>query len=68
MPMTVRVLGAAVLAVVAASAPVMGFAAAEHYEGRRFYGVLEGDWFFLFGLVAAAACTWSARELLRRRA
>ena len=61
-----RVLAALVLGVVAASLPVMGFAAAENYENRKFYGVFEGDWFFLFGFVAAGACVWTAAQLLQR--
>ena len=62
----VRLVGACVLIVVAASSPLMGFAAAEEFEGRKFYGVFEGDWFALFGLVAAAACLWCATHLLRQ--
>ena len=65
--MAARLIGALVLIVVGAASPIMGFAAAEQYESRRFYGVFEGDWFFLFGLIAAAACLWAARELMRRR-
>jgi len=53
---------------VAASSPVMGFAAAEQYSGRKFYGVLEGDWLFWFGLVAGGASLWVAIDLLRRSA
>lgn len=64
----VRVVGALVLLLVAASSPVMGFAAAEHYSGRKFYGVLEGDWLFWFGLVAGGASLWFAIDLLRRSA
>lgn len=45
----------------------MGLAAAEDFESRKFYGVFEGDWFALFGLVAGAACLWSAIALVRRR-
>lgn len=54
------------LLVVAASSPLMGFAAAEEFESRKLYGVFEGDWFALFGLVAAVACVWWAVRLLRR--
>jgi hypothetical protein len=64
----VRVLGAFVLLVVAASSPVMAFAAAEHYSGRKFYGAFEGDWLFWFGLVAGGASLWVAIDLLRRSA
>lgn len=63
----VRVVGALLLLVVAASSPVMGFAAAEHYSGRKFYGVIEGDWLFWFALVAGASTLWVAIGLLRRR-
>jgi hypothetical protein len=66
MKSVVRLLGALVLLVVAASSPLMGIAAAEEFESRKFYGVFEGDWFALFGLVAAAACIWWAVHLLRR--
>lgn len=45
----------------------MAFAAAEEYEGRRFYGIFEGDWFFLFGLIAGGASLWAAIRLLRLR-
>ena len=47
---------ALVLLVVAAATPVMGYAAAENYESRKFYGIFEGDWFFLFALIAGVAC------------
>ena len=67
MKSAVRLLGAAVLLVVAASSPLMGLAAAEDFESRRFYGVFEGDWFALFGLIAGAACLWCAIALVRRR-
>lgn len=60
-----RFVAAAVLALVAASTPVMGFAAAEQYSGRRFYWVLEGDWLFLFALIAGASCLWSAIRVVR---
>lgn len=58
---------AVVLFIVAASAPVMGWAAAEQYEGRKFYGVFEGDWLFLFALIAGVACVWTAAQVLRER-
>lgn len=61
-----RVVGGIVLLVVAAASPVMGFAAAEQYEGRKFYAVFEGDWLFLFGLIAGGASLWAAVRLLRR--
>ena len=64
----VRVLGALALLVVAASSPVMAFAAAEHYSGRKFYGAFEGDWLFWFGLVAGGTSLWLAIDLLRRSA
>lgn len=53
------------LGLVAASSPVMGAAAAEHYSGRRFYGVFEGDWLLLFALIAGACCLAIAVSLLR---
>ena len=56
-----------VLLLVAASSPVMAFAAAEEYEGRKFYGIFEGDWLFLFGLIAGGASLWAAIRLLRTR-
>ena len=60
-----RVVGALILLLVAASSPIMAFAAAEQYEGRRFYGVFEGDWLFLSGLIAGGASLWAAVQLLR---
>ena len=60
MPHALRLLSALVLAVVGVSSPVMGYAAAEEYESRKFYAVFEGDWFFLFGFIAAGACLWEA--------
>jgi hypothetical protein len=60
-----RFLAACALVLVAASSPVRGFAAAEEYEGRKFYGVFEGDWLFLFALIAGAACLWAAARLAR---
>lgn len=65
MERAVRAGAALVLLIVAASSPVMGWAAAEQYEGRRFYGIFEGDWFFLFALIAGAACVLAAARLLR---
>ena len=38
-----RVAGALVLLLVAAVCPLTGFAAAEEFSGRKFYGVFEGD-------------------------
>lgn len=61
-----RLLGVVALLVVAASSPLMGFAAAENFESRKFYGIFEGDWFALFGLVAGAACLWWAVTVARR--
>ena len=60
-----RLLAVLVLVLVAASTPVMGSAAAEEYEGRKFYGVFEGDWLFLFALIAGAASLWAAVRLVR---
>lgn len=60
-----RLAGALVLGVVAASSPVMGSAAAEYYESRKFYRLLEGDWLFLFALIGGACCVWTAISLLR---
>jgi len=60
-----RVTGALLVGVVAASTPVMGWAAAEHYESRRFYRLFEGDWLFLFSLIAGGCCVWGAGSLLR---
>jgi len=60
-----RVAGAFVLGVVAASTPVMGWAAAEHYKSRKFYRVFEGDWLFWFSLIAGGCCVWVAVSLLR---
>jgi hypothetical protein len=62
----VRLAIALLLVVVAASCPLMGFAAAEEFESRKFYDVFEGDWFALFGLVAGAACLWCAVHVVRR--
>ena len=45
----------------------MGLGAAEEYENRTFYGVFEGDWFALFGIVAAVACVVWALRLIRDR-
>lgn len=66
MILVVRVFGAIVLLIVAASSPVMAFAAAEQYTGRKFYGVFEGDWLFWFGLISGGASLWAAITLLRR--
>ena len=60
-----RVAGALVLLLVAVTSPIMGWAAAEHYKGGRFYGVIEGDWLFLFALIAGGCCIWAAVSLLR---
>jgi hypothetical protein len=65
MGLLLRVAGALVLAVVAVSSPVMGWAAAEHYESRKFYRVFEGDWFFLFAFIGGGCCIWAATSLLR---
>ena len=43
-----------------------GFAAAEYYSGRKLYGFLEGDWFFLFGFIGAASCIAIAFDAVRR--
>ena len=43
----------------------MGYGAAEHYSGRKFYGVFEGDWLMLFALIAGAVCAWAAIALAR---
>ena len=61
-----RVAAALVMLVVAATLPVMGEAAADQYESRKFYGVFEGDWLFLCGLIASGSCIWTAVYLLRR--
>lgn len=55
-----------VLLVVAASLPYMGFAAAESLDGQKLYGVLEGDWMFLFGLIAAGTCISRTIRRFRR--
>ena len=59
------VTGALVLLVMAVSSPLMGLAAAEHFKSRKLYGVLEGDWFVLFGLIFAAACVGAAIWVIR---
>jgi hypothetical protein len=61
----VQLMVAGILLLVAVTTPVMGFAAAEHYEGRRFYGAFEGDWFLLLALVAGGVCLWQAVSLIR---
>lgn len=58
-----RVIAALVFVIVAASTPVMGYAAAEEYQGRRFYTVFEGDWLFVFALLAGGASVWAAIRL-----
>jgi hypothetical protein len=62
----VAVCSVLVLLVVAASLPLMGFAAAESLENEKFYRVFEGDWMFLFSLIAAGACISGAIRQLRR--
>ena len=58
-----RLVAACVFVIVAASTPVMGYAAAEEYEGRTFYAVFEGDWLMLFALLAGASSLWAAVQL-----
>ena len=61
----VRLVAVVALVAVGLASPLMGMAAAEEYEGRKFYGAFEGDWFFLFGFIAAAACARQAVHLIR---
>ncbi len=62
----IQLLGALVLVPIAIGNLIGGFAAADYYSERKLYGFLEGDWFFLFGLIGAAACLAIALKTARR--
>ena len=47
----VWLLASAALAFLAYRALLLGYVLSEHFEGRKLGGVMEGDWFFLFGLL-----------------
>jgi hypothetical protein len=47
--------------------PRRGYCLAEHFKGRKLGGILEGDWFFLFGIVFWLAA-WALALLAFRRA
>ena len=47
------------------AAPMIGYGVADHFEGRKLLGIMEGDWFFLFGFLAAAVCLWAAVYLVK---
>jgi len=46
--------------------PRMGFDLAEHYSGRKLGGILDGDWFFILGLLFLAITWWLAYRCFRR--
>ena len=61
----VLVLISASLAFIGYRSFLLGYALAEHLEGQKLGGIMEGDWFFVFGLVGlAVAGFWAIRTLL----
>jgi hypothetical protein len=66
MALLIRLAGAAVLGLCRGGlVPGHGWAAAEHYQGHKFYRIFEGDWLFLFALIAGGCCVRAAVSLLR---
>lgn len=61
-----QVFAAALLVPIAIGNFIGGYAAAEHYSGQKLMGFLEGDWFFLFGFIGAAACLVIAVDTIRK--
>ena len=55
------------LLVLAVSSPLLGLAAAEDFENRKLFGVVEGDWFALVGVVIGAASLWFAVKVAGQR-